>query len=81
MHARGLVLAFETTERFEEHSHRGRHRRSGEQVPWAGSRPMTPEGLPVIGKRDATKNVDVNSGHSMLGLTVAPGSVIHSPPQ
>ncbi|GAA0035566.1 NAD(P)/FAD-dependent oxidoreductase [Brevibacterium metallidurans] len=43
-----------------------------EGVPWAGSRPMTPDGLPVIGRLGA--NVYVNSGHSMLGLTLAPGS-------
>lgn len=47
---------------------------TGEQTPWAGSRPMTPDGLPVIGKLDATTNAYVNSGHSMLGLTLAPAS-------
>lgn len=47
---------------------------AGEQDPWAGSRPMTPDGLPVIGALDIAKNAYVNSGHSMLGLTLAPGS-------
>lgn len=46
----------------------------GEQTPWAGSRPMTPDGLPMIGQLAATKNAYVNSGHSMLGLTLAPAS-------
>lgn len=46
----------------------------GEKAPWAGSRPMTPDGLPVIGRLDIAKNAYVNSGHSMLGLTLAPGS-------
>ncbi|WP_181272662.1 FAD-dependent oxidoreductase [Brevibacterium oceani] len=46
----------------------------GEQPPWAGSRPMTPDGLPVIGRLAAAANVFINSGHSMLGLTLAPGS-------
>ncbi|MCU4295506.1 FAD-dependent oxidoreductase [Brevibacterium permense] len=46
----------------------------GELAPWAGSRPMTPDGLPVIGRLDSVKNAYINSGHSMLGLTLAPGS-------
>ncbi len=46
----------------------------GEREAWAGSRPMTPDGLPVIGGLDIACNVYVNSGHSMLGLTLAPGS-------
>lgn len=46
----------------------------GEQIPWAGSRPMTPDGLPVIGRLASATNAFVNSGHSMLGLTLAPGS-------
>ncbi|WP_166974191.1 FAD-dependent oxidoreductase [Brevibacterium atlanticum] len=47
---------------------------SGEQNPWAGSRPMAPDGLPVIGRLASVTNVFINSGHSMLGLTLAPGS-------
>jgi D-amino-acid dehydrogenase len=35
---------------------------------------MTPDGLPVIGRLDSVKNAYINSGHSMLGLTLAPGS-------
>src|SRR5699024_12270075 len=46
----------------------------GERTPWAGSRPMTPDGLSVIGRHDSVANAYVNSGHSMLGLTLAPGS-------
>lgn len=38
---------------------------------WAGLRPMTPDGLPIIGPLDA-HNVWVASGHAMLGLTQAP---------
>src|SRR5699024_12451308 len=33
-----------------------------------------PDGLPVIGRLDSVANAYVNSGHSMLGLTLAPGS-------
>lgn len=47
---------------------------TGEKSPWAGSRPMTPDGLPAIGRLDIAANVYVNSGHSMLGLTLAPAS-------
>ncbi|WP_193071157.1 MULTISPECIES: NAD(P)/FAD-dependent oxidoreductase [unclassified Brevibacterium] len=47
---------------------------AGERTPWAGSRPMTPDGLPVIGNLGTAKNAYVNSGHSMLGLTLAPAS-------
>ena len=64
----------EAIRRAARHSFRDWGEPTGEQAPWAGSRPMTPDGLPVIGKLDATKNVYVNSGHSMLGLTLAPAS-------
>ncbi|MDQ3953653.1 MAG: FAD-dependent oxidoreductase [Actinomycetota bacterium] len=37
---------------------------------WAGMRPMTPDGLPVIGR--VAGNVTVASGHAMLGVTLAP---------
>lgn len=39
---------------------------------WAGLRPMTPDGLPVIGRLTDGLNVWVASGHGMLGLTLAP---------
>ena len=38
----------------------------------AGLRPMTPDGLPVIGRLRAAPSVVVASGHAMLGLTLAP---------
>jgi D-amino-acid dehydrogenase len=37
---------------------------------WTGMRPMTPDGLPVIGR--IAENVTIASGHSMLGVTLAP---------
>ncbi|WP_219419732.1 NAD(P)/FAD-dependent oxidoreductase [Pseudonocardia nigra] len=43
-------------------------------APWAGLRPMTPDGLPVIGQLPALRNVYVASGHGMLGLTLAPST-------
>jgi D-amino-acid dehydrogenase len=39
---------------------------------WAGLRPMTPDGLPIIGPLPDGANVWVASGHGMLGLTLAP---------
>ncbi|MFD4599412.1 NAD(P)/FAD-dependent oxidoreductase [Streptomyces sp. NPDC058464] len=46
----------------------------GEAAPWAGLRPMTPDGLPVIGRLGPLPNVYVASGHGMLGLTLAPAT-------
>jgi D-amino-acid dehydrogenase len=40
--------------------------------PTAGLRPLTPDGLPVIGRLRAEPRVVVASGHAMLGLTLAP---------
>lgn len=42
--------------------------------PWAGLRPMTADGLPVVGRLRPDSNVLVASGHGMLGLTLAPGT-------
>ena len=39
---------------------------------WTGSRPMTPDGLPVIGPLPGRDNVLAASGHGMLGVTLAP---------
>lgn len=38
---------------------------------WVGSRPLTPDGLPVIG-RTAVPDVHVAGGHGMWGLTLGP---------
>jgi D-amino-acid dehydrogenase len=45
---------------------------AGEAAPWAGLRPMTPDGLPVIGRLGPLVNAYIGSGHGMLGLTFAP---------
>jgi len=42
-------------------------------VPWAGLRPATPTGLPIIG-RTALSNLWVNIGQGALGFTLATGS-------
>lgn len=41
---------------------------------WAGLRPVTPDGIPVIGPSPHHDNVIVATGHAMLGLTLAPGT-------
>lgn len=43
-------------------------------APRAGMRPMTPDGLPVIGRLGALRNTWVSSGHGMMGITLAPGT-------
>ena len=40
----------------------------------SGLRPLTPDGLPVIGRLPRTMGVWVASGHSMLGVTLGPAS-------
>lgn len=42
--------------------------------PWAGLRPMTPDGLPVIGRIPTTANAYVATGHSTLGVTLGPAT-------
>ena len=42
--------------------------------PWVGMRPLTPDGLPVLGRIATRKNVFVESGHQMLGMTLAPAT-------
>jgi D-amino-acid dehydrogenase len=39
---------------------------------WAGLRPMTPDGLPVIGPLPGGDALHVATGHAMLGITLAP---------
>ncbi len=39
---------------------------------WCHLRPMTPDGLPVMGRTPRAENVFVATGHGMLGLTQGP---------
>jgi D-amino-acid dehydrogenase len=41
---------------------------------WAGLRPMTADGLPLIGRAPALENGYVATGHGMLGVTLAPAT-------
>jgi D-amino-acid dehydrogenase len=40
--------------------------------PWFGYRPMSPDGLPYIGRFAAFSNLTAACGHAMLGVTLAP---------
>ncbi|MCX6057858.1 MAG: FAD-dependent oxidoreductase [Chloroflexi bacterium] len=41
---------------------------------WAGLRPVTPDGMPIIGRSSRCKNFIVATGHAMLGLSLGPGT-------
>jgi D-amino-acid dehydrogenase len=41
---------------------------------WAGLRPATSDGLPLIGRSPALEHVCVATGHGMLGVTLAPAT-------
>ena len=43
-------------------------------APWAGLRPITPDGLPVIGQLPGVTNAYVAGGYGMLGMTLAPAA-------
>ena len=42
--------------------------------PWAGLRPLTPDGLPLIGRLAGMPSLVVAAGHGMLGITYALGT-------
>ena len=39
---------------------------------WVGMRPLTPDGLPMLGRVPGYRNLSVATGHAMLGITMAP---------
>ena len=39
---------------------------------WEGLRPVTPDGLPLIGRTKQVKNLLVAAGHAMMGFSLAP---------
>lgn len=41
---------------------------------WYGFRPCSPDGLPYIGKSNYFKNFFINTGHAMMGISLAPAS-------
>lgn len=42
------------------------------EEPWAGLRPVTPDGLPIIDRARSIHGLIVATGHAMLGFTQAP---------
>ena len=40
--------------------------------PWVGLRPVSPDGLPYLGRASRWSNLVVAAGHAMLGLSLAP---------
>ena len=50
-------------------------RGSGETT-WVGMRPLTPDGLPVIGRAPEVENLFLATGHSMLGITLGPSTAL-----
>ncbi|MCE9645640.1 MAG: FAD-dependent oxidoreductase [Chloroflexi bacterium] len=41
---------------------------------WAGLRPTTPDGVPIIGRSPKHSNLILATGHAMLGLSLGPGT-------
>lgn len=41
---------------------------------WAGLRPTTPDGLPLIGRSERYSNLILATGHAMLGISLGPGT-------
>jgi D-amino-acid dehydrogenase len=42
--------------------------------PWSGLRPVSPDGMPYIGRTQRWKNLTIATGHSMMGLSLAPAT-------
>ncbi len=42
--------------------------------PWAGLRPVTPDGLPFLGRLPDFDNLAIGTGHAMMGLSLGPVS-------
>jgi D-amino-acid dehydrogenase len=47
---------------------------SGAGEEWVGMRPLTPDGLPLIGRVPGADNLYMATGHAMLGVTLAPAT-------
>lgn len=54
--------------------------------PWCGLRPVSPDGLPYIGRTKSWKNLTIATGHAMMGLSLGPvtgelvNQVVHRKP-
>jgi len=47
---------------------------AGPEQAWAGLRPTTPDGLPLIGALPGLDGIYLATGHGMLGVTLAPAT-------
>jgi D-amino-acid dehydrogenase len=45
-----------------------------EVQPWSGLRPVSPDGMPYIGRTQRWKNLTLATGHAMMGLSLAPAT-------
>jgi D-amino-acid dehydrogenase len=43
---------------------------------WRGPRPVTADGMPMVGRAPAHDNVVIAAGHAMLGITMAPVTAV-----
>ena len=71
---RGITRAFpQYFPAFEE-------RDFAEIKPWSGLRPVSPDGMPYLGRTQRWKNLTIATGHAMMGLSLAPatGTIIGS---
>jgi D-amino-acid dehydrogenase len=41
---------------------------------WVGLRPVSPDGLPYIGRPAAFSNLTVATGHAMMGMSLGPAT-------
>ncbi len=66
--ARGITRAFpQYFPAFEESDF-------AEVKPWSGLRPVSPDGMPYIGRTHRWKNLTLATGHAMMGLSLAPAT-------
>lgn len=42
--------------------------------PWSGLRPVSPDGLPYLGRTRRWRNLTLATGHAMMGLSLAPAT-------
>ena len=45
-----------------------------EVKPWSGLRPVSPDGMPYIGRSRNWRNLTIATGHAMMGISLAPGT-------
>jgi D-amino-acid dehydrogenase len=67
--ARGTAPYFDGWDELEP----GSNGRDPEEL-WVGRRPLTPDGLPILDRVHPFENLFIATGHSMLGITLAPAS-------